>query len=149
MGQRSEIEYEVQDLLGFIALLQEARATKLLRPLEMSQSQFTVLFLLAQEPIRSWTVSELAQHMEMKLPGISKIVNQLIEKKLFRYTYDEKDQRKKWIEITAMGKKKNKALLDQFGPNIKNTFSTWSDHELVDFAVHLRKLKEWLDLHRL
>lgn len=145
---RAKLIFEVQDALGFIALLQDGRAAKLLSPLGFSQSQFTVLFLLAQQPVRSWSVSELAEHMEMQLPGISKIVSQLQAKRLLKVKLDASDKRKKRLQITALGEKKNAAMLEQLQPNSAQTFSDWNPTQLRDFLEHLTRLKQWLEEHR-
>lgn len=145
---RTELEFEVQDALGFIALLQEARAEKMLGSHELNRSQFTLLFLLGHDLEKTWTVSTLAQHMEMQAPGISKIVSQLSKRGWLEVVSDEQDKRKKHITITSKGLDKRLSTLEAMQPFVATTFSNWQDNELESFLAHLEKLKTWLDEHR-
>ena len=142
------LAFEAQDLLGFISLLQDGRASQLLAPYGLNQSQFTVLFLMSQEPERSWTTTELAEHMEMQLPGISKIVNQLLTAKLLKLGPAAIDKRKKQLSISQAGRRKNTQVLTAMEPEISRVFADWSMTELAQFIGHLQKLRDWLDRHR-
>lgn len=148
MNKRQHLEMTVQDHLGFIALLHEARANKLLARFDMNRSQFTLLFLLDAGVAEQWTISTLAEHLEMKAPGISKIVSQLSHRGWLNTTADRHDGRKKYIELTAEGREIRQQTLVATGPFVSDIYSDWKTAELNDFCQHLEKLKEWLDRHR-
>jgi DNA-binding MarR family transcriptional regulator len=148
MDERIQLEMEVQDALGFIALLQEARAAKMLAAYELNRSQFTLLFLLGHDQEADWTISSLAEHLEMQPPGISKMVSQLESKGWLAIRPDMEDRRKRIITITSEGIEKRECTLAAMVPFVSNTFSDWSDKELSNFLSHLEKLKGWLDVHR-
>ena len=148
MNKRQALEFQVQDHLGVIALLQDARARHLLAPFDLSKSQFTVLFLLANNTEKQWTMSELKQHLEMNLPGLSKITNKLVERGYVKLTASKQDARKKFLRLTNKGVKQVEKVLAASSDTVAFTFSEWSDQELEGFNGQLAKLKTWLDEHR-
>ncbi len=148
MAGRHQLEFEVQDALGFIAILQRGRAEKLLSGFNLNYSQFTLLFLLGNDLDKEWTVSGLASHMEMKKSGISKIVSELTDRRWLSHTVCADDRRRKVVRITRTGIKKRQSTLDAMQPFIASTFAGWSASDLQAFLVHLARLKEWLDRHR-
>ncbi len=149
MTNRVELEFAVQDKLGVIALLQEARGQKLLRQHGLTVSQFTLLFLLGDDPAKQWTLTMLAQHMEMQAPGISKMVNQLSAKGYLQLEADTNDKRKRYINISKQGLKKRADTLAAMAPAIGDMFGQWSTKELTEFLRYLEKLRVWLDTNRL
>ena len=148
MTSRTELEMIVQDRLGFMALLQEGRASKLLARYDLNRSQFTLLFKLGLEPERRWTITEIEQHFEMNAPGISKMVSYLAPLGWLSVEADDEDKRKKQIAITESGLKKRDETLAALVPAVADIFAEWSEDELKDFLKHLDKLVTWLDTHR-
>ncbi|MGI9294231.1 MAG: MarR family winged helix-turn-helix transcriptional regulator [Pseudomonadales bacterium] len=148
MTKRMALEMEVQDHLGVIALLQDARASKLLAPFQLNRSQFTVLFLLSDDSGEAWTIGGLASHLEMNLPGVSKVVNQLCDKGLLKISADSADRRKKFVALTARGQKKCQSTLQAMTSVVTYSFADWTTAELESFRKHLEKFKCWLDTHR-
>lgn len=148
MNKRIQQEYRIIVLLGIIEQLKGTREEKLFAELEINSSQFAVLNHFTHQPERQWTVSELCNVMEMNQPGITKIVQRLIEKRLLATTADKKDARKKQLRITDMGLEYCEYTVSLLMPDIHQVLEHWPDDELADFSKHLDKLKCWLDDHR-
>lgn len=148
MSSRRDLEFLIQDHLGVISLLQESRAKALLAPHKINKSQFTVLFLLAQNEDTLWTISDLSDHLEMNLSGLSKIVKQLSDEGFIKVKSGYQDGRQKSVHLTAKGAKKNQATLNAMTDTVSFTFSEWSTEELHELNSHLSRLKNWLDEHR-
>jgi len=135
-------------LLGIIEQLKGTREEKLFSHLEISSSQFAVLNHFTHDPKRAWTVTQLRKVMEMNQPGITKVVQRLVEHKLLATTTDKKDARRKQLKITSKGLKYCEHTARLLMPDIHQVMGHWQDDELADFSKHLEKLKCWLDENR-
>lgn len=148
MTERVQLEIWTTVLLGIVGQLQTTRQEKLFSKLEINRSQFTVLHHFSHTPERSWTVSELAAVMEMNQPGITKIVQRLVAKKMLVAHADARDSRKKQLEITQSGLEFCNQTLLLLLPDVQQIFADWDDSALIDLEAHLGKLKDWLDNNR-
>lgn len=148
MNKRQQLEMTVQDHLGFINLLQEARAKKLLSRFDLNPSQFTLLFLLGTDLEEEWTISMLTKHLEMNMPGISKIVKALSERGYLKIMPGNDDKRQKVVSLTKKGSNKRATTLAATAPFVTTTFTDWNNKQLEEFCHHLEKLKHWLDENR-
>jgi DNA-binding MarR family transcriptional regulator len=135
-------------LLGIIQQLMSTRLNKLFIGAELNPSQFGVLKHFTHDPDRSWTISELADVMEMNQPGITKIVSVLIDKGLLKSREDEIDKRKRHLTISVRGLEMSAEIINNLLPDITQTFSSWEDPQLSDLHRHLEKLMRWFDEHR-
>ncbi len=149
MQNRDERIFQVIDALGYISLLQDARSAKLLSNFGVNYSQFLVLFLLGNDLQRRWTITELSSHLEMQLPGLSKVVRFLEGKKWVSIHGDKEDARKKRITILSAGIKKRQDTLIALLPVLNETFADWSIEELELFLSYLERLKGYLDQNRM
>ena len=148
MTERVQLEIRTIVLLGIIGQLQTTREEKLFAGLEINRSQFAVLNHFTHTPERSWTVSELAEVMEMNQPGITKIVQHLLTKKMLATHVDQQDSRKKQLKITPAGLQYCGQTLSLLLPDIQQIFAGWDDSTLIGLQTHLEKLKDWLDDNR-
>ena len=82
LNEREQIQVRMTVLLGIIQQLMTTRQNRLFEAKELTLSQFGVLNHFTHEPDRSWTVTDLAEVMEMNQPGITKIVTLLVNKGL-------------------------------------------------------------------
>ena len=148
LDEREQVEVRMTVLLGIIQQLMTTRQNRLFAGRELSLSQFGVLNHFTHEPERSWTVTELAEVMEMNQPGITKIVTVLIDKKLLVSTADKTDKRKRYLTISKTGLILCGETFQSLLPDITQVFSDWDDSSLKQFHRHLEKLMLWLDKHR-
>ena len=148
MTERVQLEIWTTVLLGIVGQLQTTRQEKLFSRLEINRSQFTVLHHFSHTPERSWTVSELAAVMEMNQPGITKIIQRLVAKKMLVAHADAQDSRKKQLKITQSGLNFCSQTLLLLLPDVQQIFADWDDSALIDLEAHLEKLKDWLDNNR-
>ena len=148
MENRPQTEIRLMVLFGILQQLMTTRQNKLFSHLELTPSQFGVLNHFTHKPERSWMVTELAEVMEMNQPGITKIVNVLIDKKLLVTEPDKSDRRKRHLKITDQGLKTCQNTLQSLLPDISHIFEQWQDDDLSELQLHLEKLMTWLDNHR-
>lgn len=148
LNQREQTEVRMTVLLGIIQQLMTTRQNRLFAGRELSLSQFALLNHFTHEPERSWTVTELAEVMEMNQPGITKIVTLLIDKGLLKSTPDKADKRKRHLTISKKGLRLCNETFKSLLPDISQVFSEWDERSLKQFHKQLEKLMLWLDKHR-
>lgn len=148
-ADREQVETRVVVLFGIIKQLMDTRTDKLFAGLEITRSQFSLLVHFSHNPARSWTVSRLAEVMEMNQPGITKTVKKLADKKLLEIIPDEDDSRVKHIRMTKTGLRYLRKTSGIFRPDIHEMFEEWRDDELDQLQSLLEKHKNWLDSNRL
>jgi len=146
--EKQELPTKILISLGIIHQLNNAWLAKALTPLGLNQSQFNLLNHFAHQPQRQQTISQLAQVMQMNQPGITKVVNKLVEMKMIEITKDEQDGRKKWIKINANGLEKVENAHASFTPKLNSCFQQWEEPEMQQMLQHLDKFKHWLDNNR-
>ena len=149
MTSREQKETRTIIVLGIIQQLMTTRTNKLFRKLAITTSEFGVLSHFSHNPARSWTVSELADVMEMNQPGITKLVANLINKSALSVKVDEFDKRKRHLTITKQGLQLCADTLKKLQPDISHCFSEWQDEELTQLLANNEKLMKWLDNNRL
>ncbi len=148
LDQREQTEVRMTVLLGIIQQLMTTRQNRLFAGRELSLSQFGVLNHFTHEPERSWTVTELAEVMEMNQPGITKIVTVLLDKGLLKSTADPTDKRKRYLTISKKGLALRDETFESLLPDISFVFEDWEEKSLKQFHKQLEKLMLWLDSHR-
>ncbi|WP_432473052.1 MarR family winged helix-turn-helix transcriptional regulator [Amphritea sp. HPY] len=148
MNNRKETEVRLMVLLGIIRQLMASREAKLFADLSLNPSQFGVLNHFTHDPQRSWTVTELAEVMEMNQPGITKIVTVLLAKGLLLSQSDADDKRRRYLNISPQGLRMCSDIFDALGPDISYLFDGWENAELSKMQQQLDKLMRWLDEHR-
>lgn len=148
MEQRQQTEVRLIVLLGIIQQLMMTRQAKLFATCSVNPSQFAVLNHFTHTPDRRWTVTELADVMEMNQPGITKIVSVLLDKKLLKAYPDTLDRRKKHLAITPQGIQLCADTFSSLLPDISQAFEGWETDELGSLEQYLEKLMGWLDHHR-
>jgi len=146
--QRQQTEVKLIVLLGIIQQLMTTRQGKLFSNNSVNPSQFAVLNHFTHTPDRSWTVTELADVMEMNQPGITKIVSVLMEKNLLKARPDDQDKRKRHLMITAQGMQLCSDTFISLMPDVSHAFASWDNPDLDQFKGYLEKLMGWLDNHR-
>lgn len=148
LNQREQTEVRMTVLLGIIQQLMTTRQNRLFAGRELSLSQFSLLNHFTHEPERSWTVTELAEVMEMNQPGITKIVTLLLDKGLLKSKLDKTDKRKRYLTISEKGLTLCNETFPSLLPDISQVFSEWDEKSLKQFHKQLDKLMLWLDKHR-
>jgi len=148
LNQREQTEVRMTVLLGIIQQLMTTRQNRLFAGRELSLSQFALLNHFTHEPERSWTVTELAEVMEMNQPGITKIVTLLLDKGLLKSTPDKADKRKRYLTISKKGLTLCIETFQSLLPDVSQVFSDWDERSLKQFHKQLEKLMLWLDEHR-
>lgn len=149
LDQREETQVRMTVLLGIIQQLMTTRQNRLFEGMQLTLSQFGVLNHFTHDPDRSWTVTELADVMEMNQPGITKIVTILLDKGFLSATADKLDRRKRYLKITKKGQVLCDETFRSLLPEISQVFSEWDDRALKQFHRHLEKLTCWLDSNRI
>jgi len=148
LDRREQTEVRMTVLLGIIQQLMTTRQTRLFAECELNLSQFGLLNHFTHEPERHWTVTELAEVMEMNQPGITKIVTILLNKGLLQSQPDAVDKRKRYLFITDTGLVLCADSFQSLLPEISHMFNEWDDTALDQFHLQLEKLMLWLDQHR-
>ncbi len=148
LEMREKTEVRMTVLLGIIQQLMSTRHNRLFAGQELTLSQFSVLNHFTHEAQRSWTITELANVMEMNQPGITKIVTVLLKQNLLQSKPDKIDKRKRHLTITQQGLMFCTNTFRKLLPEISQLFVEWNDSSLEQFHGHLEKLVIWLDDHR-
>ena len=149
LTDREQTQVRMTVLLGIIQQLMTTRQNRLFEGRELTLSQFGVLNHFTHTPERSWTVTDLAEVMEMNQPGITKIVTVLVNQGLLLSTADESDKRKRYLKISTKGLMLCGDTFESLLPEISQVFGEWDDNSLGQFHQHLEALMSWLDANRL
>jgi DNA-binding MarR family transcriptional regulator len=149
LTDREQIQVRMTVLLGIIQQLMTTRQNRLFEGRELTLPQFGVLNHFTHAPEQSWTVTDLAEVMEMNQPGITKIVAVLIDQGLLSATPDQSDKRKRYLKITPKGLMLCRHTFQSLLPEISQVFRGWDDVSLKQFHRQLEKLMNWLDSNRL
>ncbi len=134
--------------LGITHQLTDNILMRLLAPFDLGISQFYILSHFARHKEQAVTVSELARVMQMNQPAVTKIINKLNEMGLVDIQKDEKDGRKKWVNINQQGLNKISEAYTSFQPFMAQVFGDWNQEEMQKTLEKVNKLKTWLDNHR-
>ncbi|MEH6473486.1 MAG: MarR family transcriptional regulator [Halopseudomonas sp.] len=148
LENRVQTEVRLMVLLGIIRQLMATREAKLFTGMSLTSSQFGVLNHFTHNPQRSWTVTELAEVMEINQPGITKIVTILLDQGMLKARADTEDKRRRHLQITNQGLKLCGDIIGTLLPDVSHTFENWEDAELSQMHGHMDKLMHWLDEHR-
>lgn len=135
--------------LGIIQQLMTTRTNQLFRHFSVSPSEFSLLSHFCHQPDRSWTISELANVMEMNQPGITKLVASLLEQSALHAVADQQDKRKRHLTITKQGLNLCGEIMQKLQPDISACFANWPDQELDQLLATSEKMMRWLDNNRL
>lgn len=149
LNQREQTHVRMTVLLGIIQQLMTTRQNHHFEGKELTLSQFGLLNHFTHQPGKYWTVTDLADVMEMNQPGITKIVTMLVNKKLLLSTPDELDKRKRYLKITTKGLVLCRDTFKSLLPEISAVFGEWDDNSLKQFHQQLEKLMTWLDANRI
>lgn len=145
---KNELAFKLMKSLEIVNQLSTVKVTKALQPFSLSYSQFSLLNHFSNAPEQEVTVSQLANSMQMNQPGITKIVNKLIEMDLVEVRKDPQDARKKWITINSLGLEKLSQAQTNVMDNISDCFSCWETSELEEMLEHARRLQTWFDINK-
>lgn len=149
LNQREQTQVRMTVLLGITQQLMTTRHNHHFEGREITLSQFAVLNHFTHTPEKSWTVTDLAEVMEMNQPGITKIITVLVNKDLLISTASQSDKRKRYLKITEEGLKLCRDTFKSLLPDISQVFGDWDDDSLMQFHQHLEKLVSWLDTNRI
>lgn len=146
---RKQVESRIMILFGIIQQLMDTRLNRLFSQLDLSRSQFGLLVHFSHNPERRWTVTALADVMEMNQPGITKVAKKLIDNGLLETFSDDKDSRVKHLGITNKGLDYLESTSSSFRPHVAAMFKDWPEDELQQLMTLLEKHKTWLDENRI
>jgi DNA-binding MarR family transcriptional regulator len=149
LNQREQTQVRMTVLLSIIQQLMTTRQNRQFEGKELTLPQFGLLNHFTHEPDRSWTITDLADVMEMNQPGITKIVTMLVNRKLLSSTQDALDKRKRYLKITTQGLELCNDTFKSLLPEISDVFGEWDDASLNQFHQQLEKLTGWLDANRI
>lgn len=110
----------------------------------VTQSQF--LILLSVHARGACAMSVLAEHMKVRLPTMSGMVDRMVKAQYLRRVYNDKDRRQVMIELTPKGQK----FLNEFKGIItkrwEDVLKVLTDREVMEFHHIVVKLNESLKL---
>jgi DNA-binding MarR family transcriptional regulator len=149
MSDQMPLSGQLATLLGITSQMYISRMNSLLEPHGLSLSQFSVLSHCSRHADQSWTVSRLAEVMEINQPGITKIVQKLLARDLLTALADPDDARKKHLQITPAGVAELQAIYAALAEDVESWFAGWSQPGMEDFRASLQSLIAWFDSHRL
>ena len=86
--------------------------------------------------------------MELNQPGITKIVQKLLNRGLLSAEKDESDSRRKYIQVTQSGLAELQSVYKSLGPDVTAWFTQWDAQTMIDFNERLGVLNAWLDKNR-
>ena len=148
-NDKQEIAGNLATLLGITSQLYTTRMNTLLDEYGFTLSQFSVLSHCAHYSDKQWTISKLAEIMEINQPGITKIVKKMVSSGFLYAQKDMTDSRRKHLQITPDGMEMLQKIYSQLSADIDRWFAEWSLENMGLFSNQLEMLNTWLDQNRL
>ena len=143
----ADVESDIGLLMAIASQLFTTRVATIVGQAQLTYTQFSLLNHLAGQA--EATISEIAAAMEINQPGVSKVVQKLVEVDLIEVNQDPDDSRRRRVSITSAGRARlaeSQRLLEEDGAG---WFADWEAAERVEFRDHLATLVGWLDANRL
>ena len=83
--------------------------------------------------------------MQQPQPGITKVIQKLVGRKLLKADPAPDDKRSKLLMITPKGLELHARAVTLFVPRFAEALEDWNEAELEQLFARLDKLKAWLD----
>jgi len=147
MTESAAESFQLATLLGIVSQLYSTRMNTLLRPHGFTLAQFALLNHLAN--VKSQSITELTQAMEINQPGVTKIIQKFEREAWVTVSPDPKDSRKKQISISEAGQQHILTVGAALFPDVKNWFADWDSSQKAQFRQQLASFAGWLDENRL
>ena len=132
-------------LIGIINQLATTRLNRALKELDLPLAQFYLLTHFSGNPGRGWTVTRLAEVMEVNQPAMTKTTQRLLKKEYIRSETDKKDKRIRLLFITDLGLKALSKAWELLLPDVMELTGKWQSEEIEILKNLLEKLKTQLD----
>ncbi len=132
-------------LIGIINQLATTRINRVLSELELPMAQFFLLTHMSHNPKKGWTVTRLANALEVNQPAMTKTTQRALKKEFLRMEPDPTDKRVRVFYLTSEGLKTLGRAWEKLAPDIAVLRDAWQEKELEDFQGLLERLKIQLD----
>lgn len=117
-----------------------ALINRALVPMGINRSQLTILARFSSQPNRSQTITSLAAGVDMNQPAVTKIVSVLMDKNWLIAEADQRDARKKSLNITSEGMGMVIKAYGVLTPAIADAFDGLSDEEMAQLQQLLERV---------
>lgn len=135
-------------LLGIINQLATTRLNRALSELDLPMAQFSLLTHYSHNPQRGWTVTRLAEVMEVNQPAMTKTTQRLLKKGYLSVKQAQLDKRIKNYFVSKDGLETLSQAWEKLAPEMQALRSSWQESEIETLQVLLEKLKNQLDESR-
>jgi DNA-binding MarR family transcriptional regulator len=109
------------------------------RTMELSVTQFRVLAFLNRHPGAS--LSDVADHIGLALPSMSKLIDALVARKFVVREYDTVDRRRVTLAVTARGRSIMETAHSATRQFLTNRLAACDSQELEGIAAAMRVLR--------
>jgi DNA-binding MarR family transcriptional regulator len=132
-------------LIGIINQLATTRLNQELKTLDLPFAQFNLLSHFSSNPEKGWTVTRLAEVMEVNQPAMTKTTQRLLKKGLLKRVQEHADKRIKSYYVTAAGLTSLGQAWEKLAPDVIRLAAEWQTDDLDRLRELLEKLKNQLD----
>ena len=132
-------------LIGIINQLATTRINRILKLLDLPMAQFVLLQHFSHQPNREWTVTQLANALEVNQPAMTKTTQRLLKKGFLEVGVIAADKRIKQFSITDAGSSVLNSAWGKLAPEIGQLISSWDPSDLSILQELLERLKVQLD----
>jgi len=132
-------------LIGIISQLATTRINRVLRNMDLPWAQFTLLVHLSHEPGQGWTVTHLANALEVNQPAMTKTTQRLLKKGFLSLQSNLPDRRVRLFQVTNEGLQALAEAWKQLEPDLEMLKAPWREAELLELESLLERLKVQLD----
>ena len=140
--------FKILTWIGIIEQLARTKANRELMQTGLPWNQFILLNHFSHRPAEGKTVTGVARAMQQQQPGITKTMKSMVDAGLLRIEPDADDGRVKRHFVTDFGKQSHAEAVKSLFPQIRETFTGWSEKEMTGLFDQLDRLKVWLDDNR-
>lgn len=113
-----------------------------LEPYGITMMQWLLLMTVSKGPHAGMRMTELSEELDVTMPQITALMNDLVEQKLAKQKINSTDRRSRRLSITGTGKKRLEEIDGSIDRALKNWLDPVPEADLKGYFATLRKMPE-------
>ncbi len=114
-----------------------------LEPFNVTMMQWLLLMTVNQGPNSGMRMTELSEQLDVTMPQITALMNDLVERKLAKQKINSHDRRSRRLSVTSTGKKR----LEEIDGSVDQALKKWLDPiSGADLEGYFATLKQMVEI---
>ena len=113
-----------------------------LEPFKITMMQWLLLQTVSKGPNSGMRMTELSEQLDVTMPQITALMNDLVELKLAKQKINSSDRRSRRLSVTASGKKRLDEINGSIDKALKNWLKEIPTSDLKGYLATLKRMAE-------